>query len=69
VTVSGRQAKAGAGDAELVLSCIRFMTADQPNKFLRMDLVAVTVGGILLRHRLLGAAIGGQIFFLPRFGG
>jgi len=69
VTVSGRQPKAAAGDAELVLSCIRFMTADQPHKFLRMDLVAVRVGDILLRHRLLDAAIDGQIFFLRRFGG
>ena len=69
MTVSGRQPKAGAGDAELVLSWIRFMTADQPHKFLRMDLVAVRVGGILLRHRLLGAAIDVVIFFLRRFGG
>jgi hypothetical protein len=66
VTASGQAAK---GDVELVLSCIRFMTADQPHKLLRMDLVAVRIGGILLRHRLLGAAIDGQIFFLRRFGG
>jgi hypothetical protein len=61
-----------------VVSChVRFMTADQPDKFLRMHLMTVAVGGILLRHRALvgalvgtlGAAIRDQTVVLRTFGG
>ena len=52
----------------LVLSDIRFVTADQPDKFLRMHLMAVPAG-ILLRHRALGTAVGDHSFLLRKFSG
>ena len=43
------------------------MTADQPDEFLRMHLMAMRIGGTLLRHRAR-AAIGNRVFFLRKFG-
>jgi hypothetical protein len=42
------------------------VTADQPDEFLRVHLVAVTIAGILQRHR---AAIGDLILLFRKFGG
>ena len=48
------------------------MTADQAGEFLRMHFMAMTVGGILLRHRAmvgtLGAAVCEWIILLRKFG-
>jgi hypothetical protein len=33
------------------------MTADQPDEFLRMHVMAVAIGGILLRHRALDGSM------------
>jgi len=52
----------------LVTCRIRFTTADQPDKFLRMHIIAVAVGGILLRHRV-GAAVSDRLSLLRNFGG
>jgi hypothetical protein len=51
-----------------VASGMRFMTADQPDKFLRMHLMAMRVGGILLRHRALGAAVSDHMLLVRTFG-
>ena len=53
----------------LMASRTGFVTADQPHEFLRVHLVAVTVAGILLRHRALAAAVGDNVFLVRKFEG
>ena len=45
---------------------IRFTAADQPVKFLRMHIIAMAVGGILLRHRV-GAAVSDRLSLFAEF--
>jgi hypothetical protein len=48
---------------------MRIVTTDQLHQFLRMHVMAVTVAGILLRHRARHAAVADHIFFARGFGG
>jgi hypothetical protein len=52
----------------LVFSRVQIVTTDQPHEFLRMHFMAMRSRDILLRHRTLGAAIGGLNFVLRKFG-
>ena len=54
--------------AGVVFSRVQIVTTDQPHEFLRMHLVAVSFRSILLRHRTLGATIGGRNSLLRKFG-
>ena len=49
-----------------LFSRVRFMTADQPDKFLRMHLTAMRARSILLRHRALGAAVVDHLLLFRR---
>jgi len=65
-----RGAHTGADDTLLLdVFRMRIVTTDEMHQFLRMHLMAVTVAGILLRHRARGAAVGDRICLALGFGG
>ena len=73
-TVPRTRRRSGEERGELVQTARFFVsghivTADQPDKFLRMHVMAVAVGNVLLRHRTPRAAVCDRIFLLLKFGG